>query len=189
MDTVLTILACVIGFVVAYRGFRWITTPLFKLMGVYAYYSPMMFTVPFGPRTLELHVGTSWDFFQQNNLTEQQIIHHLARGLLGLLDAADNGLVPMTMKLRGTVYYFRTDTLRRFGFRSRRMNPVETLIFLLNWLELCILHSLMKRRIALVSLSSVRVVNATIEEISARRSEIRRLVDQLERKIKPLVTV
>jgi hypothetical protein len=158
-------------------------------MGVYAYYSPMMFTVPFGPRTLELHVGTTWDFFQQNNLTEQQIIHHLAKGLLGLLDAADNGLVPKTMKLRGTVYYFRTDTLRRFGFRSRRMNPVETFIFMLNWVELCILHSLMKRRIAIVQISSVRVVNATISEIGERRTEIRRLVDQLERKMSHPVTV
>ncbi len=188
MDTALTILACILGGVLAYRLFRWITTPIFKLMGVYAYYSPMMFTVPFGPRTLELHVGTTWDFFQQANLTEQQIILHLAKGLLGLLEAADNGVIPKTMKLRGTVYYFRTDTLRRFGFRSRRMNPIETFVFLLNWLELCLLHSIIKRRIAMVHLSSVRVVNATVEEIGRYRDHIRHLVDRLETKLGAVVT-
>ncbi len=182
MDTLLNVVLWILVGILVYRLFRWITTPLFRKLGVYLYYSPIMFTVPFGLRTLELHVGTTWDFFRQTNLTEQQMILHLAKGLLGLIEAANNGLVPQTMKLRGTVYYFRAETLKRFGFTSRKMNPVETFVFLLNWLELVLLHSIIKRRLTFVQLSSVRVVHATITDVIHHKAEIERLVDSLVRK-------
>jgi len=183
MDVVLSILLGTLGFVVAFRLFRWITTPLLKKFGFYEYYSPMMFTVPFGPRQLELHVGTTWDFFRQSNLTQQQIILHLAKGCLGLIEAAENGLIPSSTRLRGTVYYFRTTTLRRFGFTERPMNLLETFVFLLNYLELSLLQSIMKKRVALVNLTDVRIVNATIKDLVEHRQEVEKLVRTLESKL------
>lgn len=158
--------------VVLYRVARWATTPIARRLGIYRYYSPMMFTVRFGSNTAEIHVGTSWDYFQSRHRTQHEILRSLTQGLLAMVEEAEHGKLPLTRRLRGTVYYFGGRTLTRFGFTMRPMNAVETVMFLLNWIELCLLYSITRGRVCLVRISDVRVVHSTIGTLVSRKHQL-----------------
>lgn len=70
------------------------------------------------------------------------------------------------------MYYFGGRTLTRFGFTMRPMNAVETVMFLLNWIELCLLYSITRGRVCLVRISDVRVVHSTIGTLVSRKHQL-----------------
>jgi hypothetical protein len=164
-----------LGGVVVYRLARWASTPLARWLGLYRYYSPMMFTVPFGRNTVELHVGTSWDYFRTQHRSQHDVLRSLTQGLLAMVEEAERGQLPLSRKLRGTVYYFGGRTLSRFGFSMRSMNPIETVMFLLNWAELCLLYSITRGKICFVRVSDVRVVHTTVSALVEKKRELEAL--------------
>lgn len=155
----------VCGAILAFRLGRYITTPLFKRLGLYRYYSPMFFTQPFGPGRLELHLGTTWDFFSQKNVSQQILLSHLGVGIKGLLDAIRSGEVPMDTKLRGTIYFLSSHTIKRFGFVVRKPLPLEYVAFLSNYIEICLLQSIIRRRLSIIDIRKVRMINATARDL------------------------
>jgi len=144
-------------FLFVYRFTRYITTPFLKRIGYYRYYSPMFFTLPLPFRVLELHIGTTWDFFKLQNANPTLILNHLAEGLVNLTKAVKEGKVHPETKLRGYMYYMNPNTVRKFGFQTRKLNLFEMLMFSLNYIELCILQSISYKKLMLVRLENVHI--------------------------------
>jgi len=149
-------------------------------MGVYRYYSPMFLTVPFGAKTLELHLGTAWDFYRRRNLNQLQLLMYLGRGLLELLSAVDRGEIGADTKLRGTMCFLSSDTMRRIGFNTRSMNVIEGILFLMNYPEICLLQSLIKGRLCFVNISHVRMFKASVHDLQRSRDRIATIVEKIE---------
>ena len=163
------------GAIVVFRIGRWITTPLLRKLGLYRYYSPMFFTQPFGRCRLELHLGTTWDFFSQRRVSQHVLMAHLGTGMKGLITAIKNGEVDQKTKLRGTMYFLSNTTLESLGFSVRRPLPLEYIAFAANYIELCLLSSIVKHRISFVDIRRVRMINATAADLVAHEGEMLRL--------------
>ena len=169
----------VCGTVLCFRIGRWITTPLLKELGIYRYYSPMFFTQPFGTGRLELHLGTTWDFFAQKNVTQQVLLRHLGSGVKGLIEAIKAGEVPLDTKLRGTMYFLSSTTLERLGFHVRQPLPLEYVAFVSNYLEICLLQTIVRRRLSFIDIRRVRMINATAGELLLHEPHLIPIIDRL----------
>jgi hypothetical protein len=168
---VVTLLAILVG-VGLFRLLRFLTTPLLRAMGVYRYYSPMFFTMPLGRKVLDMHLGTAWDFLWLRDRSTATMLRYLAEGLLAMCDAAERGEVMPHQHLRGTMYFLSPSTMEKFGFRVRRMRWYETLAFVLNYVEVCVLHSVIKRRLCWVDMRCVRIVETSLAELIEQRPRI-----------------
>jgi hypothetical protein len=83
MPLPLNLIVWILGLVITLRLVRLATTPLLRWLGYYyTYYSPMFFTMP-APTTLEIHLGTSYDFFLHNP-SPRLMMRYLAEGLVNL---------------------------------------------------------------------------------------------------------
>jgi hypothetical protein len=162
------------------RLFRFASTPFLRKLGIYRYYSPMLFTVP-THRVTELHLGTSWDFMLQAE-SPRSTMTLLAEGLLGLCGAVERGEIPKGEVIEGTVCFLNEPTLKRFGFQTRFPGPIHLLMVLANFPELSILQSIAKRSFAPVRLSRVRRVSTTPERLLAQKPVLQELLGLMKQR-------
>ncbi|MCS6988400.1 MAG: hypothetical protein NZM06_02675 [Chloroherpetonaceae bacterium] len=171
-----------LSFLFIYRFSRYLTTPFFKRIGLYRYYSKMFFTSPYGFKTLEVHVGTSWDFFRLQKVNPTILLRHLAEGLHNLCLDIESGKIAPDTKIRGNLYYFSDATVRKFGFKSRRPNLFEWILFSLNYVELCLLLSISYGRLAFVRFENLKVIEGKASELARYKDDYRRVAERLRRR-------
>ena len=75
-------------------------TPLFRLLGIYTYYSPMLLGNMANERQIDLHSGRSFDclfvmrkFSRRLEMTNKLLMFHL-EGLLNVLQSIENKNIP-----------------------------------------------------------------------------------------------
>lgn len=157
--------------VILLRLGRFFLTPFFKKIGLLRYYSPMFCAVKISRSTYDFHLGTSWDFFIQGNVTPKRTLYFLAKGLLNLCDDLEKGKIDRSTKFRGNTFYLKESTVNRFGFKARKLNIFEKLLFYQNYVELCILNSIVHKRLTIVKLNNIRIIYSTGEEILNNRNK------------------
>ncbi len=150
-----TLLWFLIG-ILSFRLLRMITTPLFKKIGYYQYWSSMLFTQQVAFKVYEFHIGTSYDFLFKND-SSKQTLEKVCEGLIEVCTAIEDGKFSQDSEFYGTMYYFSEKTLQRFGFETRSLNIFQKIIFTLNIGELSLLYSLQKKRIEIVNLRNVKI--------------------------------
>jgi hypothetical protein len=172
----------VFSFLFIYRFSRYLTTPLFKRIGVYRYYSKMFFTVPFGLNTLEVHIGTSWDFFRLQKVNPSILLYHLAEGLKNLCAEIEAGRIAPDTKIRANLYYFSDATVEKFGFKSRRPNLFEWFVFSLNYIELCIMLSISYRKLTRVRFENLKVIEGIAGELARYKADYQRIAERIKQR-------
>ena len=97
-------------------------TPLFRLIGVYKYYSPMLLGYMANDRQIDLHSGGSFDYLfvmrkykAGVEMRNRLLIYHF-EGLLKLIELIENKSTPETVSIVGTSYFFHDRTLSKMGF-------------------------------------------------------------------------
>jgi len=177
-------------FLFAYRFIRYITTPILKHSGYYKYYSPMFFTVPLFYRVLEIHIGTSWDFFKLKSANPTTIFSYLVEGLFKLAEDIESNKVHPETKIRGFIYYLNESTVKKFGFTTRKPNFFEWILFSLNYLELCILQSISYKRISIVKLDNIQIITISGKELVSYKPVFKTAYEKFQRRyaIKPIIT-
>jgi hypothetical protein len=160
----------------AFRLLRWITTPILRRLGFYRYYAPLFFIQPFGRNRVELHLGTSWDLMKAEKLTPQAIMSSLVMGIGGLVDDVKCGRLKPALRVRATTYFLSESTLRRFGFVVRRPDIWEYIAFLGNYVEVCLLRSIVAGRPQVVDLRRVRMAETTLQQLVDRETIVGHLM-------------
>ncbi len=171
-----------LSFLFLYRFARYLTTPLLKRLGIYRYYSKMFFTVPLGLNTLEVHIGTSWDFFRLQKVNPSILLYHLAEGLKNLCADIEAGKIASETKIRASLYYFSAATVEKFGFKSRRPNFLEWVAFSLNYLELCILLSISYRKLTRVRFENLKIIEGVAGELARYKADYQRIAERLKQR-------
>jgi hypothetical protein len=170
-------------FIVGYRLFRYITTPLAKKIGLYKYYSKLFFTVPIWFNLKELHIGTTWDFFRLKSISQAKLLYFLCEGLINLCTAIEKGEESMNMHFKATMYYFKDTTTEKYGFKTRKLNIIELFLFTLNYLELCLLYSISTRRVQFIPLKNLKMLDCTGYELVANKSKYKAYYEKLKIKL------
>lgn len=171
-ELLLTVLVVLTTGNLLFRLLRWATTPLLRRIGFYRYYAPLFFIQPFGRNRVELHLGTTWDLMWVEKLSPQTIISSLVMGISGVVGDVKRKRLSPSIRVRATTYFLSESTLQRFGFTVRRPNPLEYIAFLGNYLELCVLRSVVSGRVQLVDLRRVRMAETTLGALVERETMV-----------------
>lgn len=162
--------------VALYRLIHFLTTPLLKKINFYKYYTPLFLIVPYMPDRYEIHLGTSWDFFKLPNINTKVYINYLAEGLLKLIDDIEHCKVKANSMFKGTTYYFKPKTLERFGFKSRKLKPIEFIFFLLSYVEMIILHSIANKKLTIIHFDNLYISTISAKELISKKSELEQFI-------------
>lgn len=167
----------IIIIILIWRILRYISTPVLKKAGIYKYYSPMFMVVPRFGNTLDIHLGTSYDFFRQKNISARLILQYVAEGITRLCDDIAAGKIKPNAKLYGNSFYFKKESLEKFGFKTRPMNLFETILFCFIYFEVSILRSITMRKISFVPVSHVFIISSTAGDLLKYRDRFHALTN------------
>lgn len=162
-----------------YRFIRYITTPLLRKVGYYMYHSPLFFTQPLFLNVQEIHLGTTWDFFKLPSVGPKIIFGYVAEGLLNLAEAIEQGRIDPETRFRGYTFYLKKTTIKRFGFKTRKLNVIEAILFSLSYFEVCLLKSISCKKLSIVPIGNVHIVFCTAQDIVKMKPLYRQIHDQL----------
>lgn len=176
-------------FIFIYRLLRYLASPILKASGFYKYYSQMFCTMPYGRKAIEIHIGTSWDFFRLQKVNPSILLFHLAEGLYRLCDEIERGKIPPETIIRANLYYFSEATVQKFGFASRRPNLLEWVVFSLNYIELCIMLSISYRKLTRVRFENLMVIEGKAKTLASHKHRYRAICERLRTRdaVKPLL--
>jgi hypothetical protein len=145
-------------FIIIFRAVRFFTTPLLKYIRFYKYYSPMFMTMPLWFNHYDIHLGTSWDLARLEKVNPRKVMEYISEGLYKIALEIEAGRISSRAKFRGNTFYLKEVTVKRFNFRTRRMNVPELVLFAVNYIELCLLNSIIRRKFFLIPLNNVMIV-------------------------------
>lgn len=184
LDIILYTVLSIIFLAVLFRIGRYLSTPFLKKVGFYKYYSPMFLTMPKGRKILDIHLGTSWDFFKAQKQNPKLILYLLASGLVKFCDAIEKGKIPKDTLVQGNIFYLRDTSVEKFGFKYRKMNWFETILFVINYIELSILISISYKRFRTAPLNNVKIIYNSAEELLKNRDKYQKTADMLKKSMK-----
>ena len=168
---------------VVFRILRFFLSPLLRRTGFIKYYSPMFCLLRYSKSGYDFHLGTSYDFFRVKNITPKKTLYYLGKGLYNLCEAIEQGKISADKKFRGNTFYLKDKTAKSFGFRCRKMNLFEKILFVQNYLELVVLNSILHKKFTLIPLDHIRIMYSTGTEILKYKNKYKEIVDRLERPI------
>ncbi len=164
---------------------QFITTPIFTLSGIYSYYSPMLLGYMSNKSQIDLHSGTSFDYlfvmskckagFQFRN----RILTYHLEGLLHIISQIEKNVVPTTVKISGTSYFFSERTLHKIGFELEETTLFYRINLLANAIDLLWMYSVSQGKLSMPKLWSAK--NASIE--GGKLIESKEIIIDLHKKL------
>lgn len=125
-------------------------TPFFKLTGVYTYYSPMLLGYMSNDKQIDLHSGGSFDYLLVMRkysagveIRYRLLMYHL-EGLKNLIVLIKNRMIPETVSIVGTSYFFNDRTLQKIGFEMVKPSIFYRINLFANFIDLIWMYSLSK---------------------------------------------
>ncbi len=167
------------------------STPFFKLVGIYKYYSPMLLGFMANDRQIDLHSGGSFDYLfvmrkykSGIGMRNRLLIYHL-EGLLYIIRLIENKTLSETVNIMGTSYFFNNKTLYKMGFEIENPSLFYRLNLFVNFIDLFWMYSLSQGK-----LSIPRIWNAKKAKISGvKLSESKKVIQELYDKMKTKTTI
>lgn len=131
------------------------STPFFKLIGVYRYYSPMLLGYMANNIQIDLHSGGSFDYlfvmgkYRKGIKLRNQLLRFQIEGLLEIVHQIERGQIPSTVNIIGTSYFFNERTIKKMGFETEQPTLFYRLNLFVNFIDLFWMYSLSKGKISI----------------------------------------
>lgn len=160
-------------------------TPVFKLTGVYRYYSPMLLGYMPNDTVIDLHNGGSFDYLfvmrghRGGVPFRNRILAYHLEGLLHLIAQLEAKQIPDTVSISGTSYFFSERTMTKLGFRSEKPTAFYRLNLLVNFIDLTWMYSLSQGRFAIPKLWNAKKATILGSELVKQKQVIARLHHRL----------
>ena len=164
------------------------TTPIFKLSGIYRYYSPMLLGYMSNKSQIDLHNGSSFDYlfvmrnFKMGNEIRNRILCYHLEGLMNIIKEVENGSIPKTISIIGTSYFFNTRTLNRLGFELTQASLFYRINLLSNFIDLTWMYSLSQGKFSVPKLGRANKASIKGEKLIESKDIISDLHNKLKTK-------
>ena len=132
-------------------------TPIFKLTGIYKYYSPMLLGYMANNAQIDLHSGGSFDYlfvmrkYKAGIEVKNRLLSYHLEGLLNIIGQIENDTLPKTVIISGTSYFFNERTLSKFGFELEKPSFFYRINLFVN-----VMYSFSQGRLAMPKLWNAR---------------------------------
>ena len=177
------------------------STPFFKLVGVYTYYSPMLLGYMANNTQIDLHSGTSFDYlfvmrkFKAGVECRNRILAFHLEGLLHIIYCIEKGSIPATVTIVGTSYFFNERTLKKLGFEPKEPSLFYRINLLANFIDLIWMYSVSQGKLSVPKIWKAQKAVITGAKLAENKAVIKALAFRLYpssisaagRSIKPLL--
>lgn len=166
------------------------TTPLFKLVGVYNYYSPMLIGYMANNIQIDLHSGGSFDYlflmrkFKIGIESRNRILMYHLEGIMNIITQIENGVIPKTVTVSGTSYFFNERTIKKLGFEQKRPSLFYRINLLVNFIDLIWMYSVSQGRFSMPKIWNVKKISIEGSKLINRKEIINELHNKMISKIK-----
>jgi hypothetical protein len=164
------------------------SSPFFKLIGIYRYYSPMLLGYMANDRQIDLHSGGSFDYLfvmrkykAGIEMRNRLLIFHL-EGLLNLIQLIENKSIPETVNIVGTSYFFNDRTLRKMGFEIVNPSLFYRLNLFANFIDILWMYSLSKGKLSIPKLWNAKKASITGIQLIENKNQIEELYHKMNLK-------
>ena len=161
-------------------------TPIFRLTGVYKYYSPMLLGYMANDLQIDLHSGGSFDYLfvmrkygAGIELKTKLLMFHL-EGLLKIIQLIEDKNIPETVNIIGTSYFFNDRTTQKIGFEIVKPSLFYRINLLINFIDLIWMYSLSQRKFSIPKLWNAKKASIS----GAKLIESKKLLEELYEKMK-----
>ncbi|HQT22501.1 MAG: hypothetical protein B7X86_16260 [Sphingobacteriales bacterium 17-39-43] len=162
-------------------------TPLFKLSGIYKYYSPMLLGYMANQLQIDLHSGGSFDYlfvmrkFKKGiELRKALLTYHLV-GLLNVISQIEEGAIPKTVTIVGTSYFFNERTINKIGFESQKPSLFYRINLFVNFIDLTWMYSVAKGHFAIPKLWKANKAQIDGGKLLEKKEMIKLLYEKLNK--------
>jgi hypothetical protein len=162
-------------------------TPISKLSGTYTYYSPMLLGYMANEKNIDLHNGSSFDYWMVMRKTKpgivfrNQILRYHLEGFLNIIKQIEDGKIPETVKIEGTSYFFSARTMQKMGFEMKSPTLFYRFNLLTNFIDLCWMYSLSRGKFAIPKVWQAKKAVTTGARLLDRRRSIELFLGRLSR--------
>jgi hypothetical protein len=162
-------------------------TPAFRLLGIYRYHSPMLKVTIRTQRFYEIHGGTNFDYLlhlrwsERGRVAARKVMILYLEGLLDIARQVAQGKLPRSITITASSYFFRDQSAERLGFTILEPGLRLRLNLMANLLDLTLMYSFTRGRLALPQIGRVRQAVIRGERLLARRGEIETMIRTLQR--------
>jgi hypothetical protein len=138
--------------------------------------------MPWFGNSMDVHLGTSWDYFKLKDKSPRKIFYYVAKGFYNLINSINKGEIDKDTVIKGNIHYLSDSTLDKFGFKYRRLNVFELLLFSLNYIELCILKSITYKKIIFVPLNEIKIAYIKAGELITKKEKFEKFLSRMNGK-------
>ena len=163
-------------------------TPLFRLIGVYKYYSPMLLGYMATDSKIDLHSGGSFDYFfvmrkykSGIEFRNRLLIYHL-EGLINLIKLIERKSIAETVNIVGTSYFFNKRTLHKIGFEIVTTSLFYRLNLYINFIDLIWMYSLSQGKLSIPKLWNAKKASISGDKLIESKKVIEDLYDKMKRR-------
>ncbi len=163
-------------------------TPLFTIIGVYKYLSPMLLVYNPTEKKHDLHNGTSFDYLlnmrsaKAGNAARYQLLKYYMQGLLNIIDKVEKKDLPGTVMVRGSSYFFSDRTAKRLGFKLKATGLDEKFNILLNYIDLFWMYSFAHGKWRLPNLKAIKTAEISGKDLLKQKDKIQHLLHYFNKK-------
>ena len=163
-------------------------TPIFKLIGVYKYYSPMLLGYMANDHQIDLHSGGSFDYLfvmrkyrAGIEIRTKLLIYHI-EGLKKIIQLIENKSIPEAVNIVGTSYFFNDRTLSKMGFEIVNPSLFYRLNLFTNFIDLIWMYSLSKGKFSVPKLWNAKKASISGAKLIESKKVIEDLYDKMKRR-------
>lgn len=163
-------------------------TPFFTLLGVYRYYSPMLLGYTPSDTQIDLHSGGSFDYlFVMRNYNpgiemRNRLLLFQLEGLKKIIQLIEDKVVPESVNIVGTSYFFSNRTVQRIGFELIEPSLFYRINLLGNFLDLVWMYSLAQGKWAIPKVWQAKKVQITGQKLVEHKVQLDALYEKLSSK-------
>jgi hypothetical protein len=167
---------------------QFLFTPIYKLTGGYTYYSPMLLGYMANEKLIDLHSGTSFDYFfvlrkyQSGTPLRNRIMMYHLEGLLKLIQLIEEKHIPASVNIIGTSYFFSERTLSNLGFQIEKATLFYRVNLFINFIDLFWMYALSKGKLAIPAVWDAKKAKITGDTLLAQKIKLEKLYINLKGK-------
>ena len=161
-------------------------TPIFSLIGVYKYYSPMLLGYMANDRQIDLHSGGSFDYLfvmrryrAGIEIRYKLLLYHI-EGLIKIIELIEKKSIPETVSIVGISYFFNDRTLSKMGFEIVNPSIFYRLNLFINFIDLIWMYSLSQGKLSIPKLWNAKKAIISGAKLIESKMIIQDLYDKMK---------